>query len=75
MIVQGLSFKEGRRRLWLVSQFVTEDAGDVVATFVDQEVDATVVDPTMATVPESSPESNTESLFLDEHEVEPEPAV
>ena len=53
-----------------------ENASDVVPTHLDQEVDATVVDPTMATVPDSFSESDTESLNsrpLDEHEVEPEP--
>ena len=78
MNVRGSHSRDGRRRLLLVSQdrFVMEDASDVVPTHLDQEVDATVVDPTMATVPDSFSESDTESLNSrppDELEVEPEP--
>ena len=76
--VRGSRSRDGRRRLVLVSQdrFVMENASDVVPTHLDQEVDATVVDPTMATVPDSFSESDTESPNsrpLDEFEVEPEP--
>ena len=75
MNVRGSHSRDGRRRLLLVSQdrCVMENASDVVPTHLDQEVDATVVDPTMATVPDSFSESDTESLNSrppDELEVE-----
>ena len=78
MNVRGFHSRDGRRRLLLVSQdlFVMENASVVVPTHLDQEVDATVVDPTMATFPDSFSESDTESLNSrppDELEVEPEP--
>ena len=77
MNVLGSRSRDGRRRLLLVSQdrFVMENASDVVPTHLDQEVDATMVDPTLATVPDSFFESDTASLNSrppDEFEVEPE---
>ena len=57
----GSHSRDGRRRLLLVSQdrLVTQIlAGDVVGTRLDQEVDATVVDPTMPQFPTLIPSQN-----------------
>ena len=79
---RGSHSRDGRMRLLLVNQdrFVTQTpAGNVVETPLDKEVDATAVDPTMATVadPDSFSDLNTESVNsipIHEDEVEPEPA-